>query len=808
MDDIRDFGGLSWIRGEIDKSLAQARAGLETFFEQPAEVDGLRAALVALQQVRGALQMTESSGSAMLAREMEAVAQALVNDAGARRPEAFDALTRAILVLPNYLEWVRTQHQDLPLALLAVVNDLRVLQGATPLAERDLFTPDLAVAPSDWVPPAGADTSGAEPARVRPLYEAGLLEWLRDRTPRHGLTVMAQAAERLKRSCVLPETARLWWLVAAAAEALARGPLVPDVAVKRLLGRADAILKTAAEQGEPAAALAVSEPMLRDLLYIVAQADPATPRLRAVQEGFRLAELFPSAELLEKVRQELTAPATSLFQGVLPALQEDIAAVKDALDMLARQESWQPPDLAPVGERLRRLSDILQMLGLLEPSDALRVQAEHVASVVSGEKPPHALQLTDVAGTVVGAEAVLTRAARTGAGTSGAAATALEDRDLAAVVIGQARSDMGGVMEAIEEFTLDRGRSDLLPKAVSTLRQIAGALSMLGLTRPTAAFRACTRVLEQVLIPQAGGSVDPRSLEALADSVAGLAEYLDAAERGQESRGNSWLDQVDQKLAGLQARQASTEAPTDVGGVAERFPPEPTTAEAPLPEVAPAPPESPAAEETVELLSPKPAAPEAGGQATDEIGPGQAEAPPRTVVLEGVDPEVVEVFLEEARDEVAKIGDQLHRWTSDPDDAESLKTLRRSFHTLKGSGRMVGATTLGEFGWAFENMLNRVIDGTIPTDPSMFALMDEGRGALEQLLTQLQGGPAPRLDVNALAERAHAVSEARGAVVAAQRAAVEQPPLILRDGAGRLRGGHHRSHGGSGGVRRDRSSGG
>ena len=41
-----------------------------------------------------------------------------------------------------------------------------------------------------------------------------------------------------------------------------------------------------------------------------------------------------------------------------------------------------------------------------------------------------------------------------------------------------------------------------------------------------------------------------------------------------------------------------------------------------------------------------------------------------------------------------------------PDDMETLITVRRSFHTLKGSGRMVGAERIGEYCWTVENLLN------------------------------------------------------------------------------------------------------
>ena len=50
-------------------------------------------------------------------------------------------------------------------------------------------------------------------------------------------------------------------------------------------------------------------------------------------------------------------------------------------------------------------------------------------------------------------------------------------------------------------------------------------------------------------------------------------------------------------------------------------------------------------------------------------------------------------------------------WANNLSHEEALTEIRRAFHTLKGSGRMVGATDIGDFSWAVENLLNRVIDG-------------------------------------------------------------------------------------------------
>ncbi len=67
------------------------------------------------------------------------------------------------------------------------------------------------------------------------------------------------------------------------------------------------------------------------------------------------------------------------------------------------------------------------------------------------------------------------------------------------------------------------------------------------------------------------------------------------------------------------------------------------------------------------------------------------------------------------------------RWAANTSDEESLVEFRRAFHTLKGSGRMVGASTVGELGWSVENMLNRVIDRTIEPTAMLIALVQEVR---------------------------------------------------------------------------------
>ena len=74
---------------------------------------------------------------------------------------------------------------------------------------------------------------------------------------------------------------------------------------------------------------------------------------------------------------------------------------------------------------------------------------------------------------------------------------------------------------------------------------------------------------------------------------------------------------------------------------------------------------------------------------------------------ETIDAEMLEIFLEEAGEVLDTIYENLGIVQATPNDKEALTSLRRSFHTLKGSGRMVGLWDLGEVAWGIEQVMNK-----------------------------------------------------------------------------------------------------
>ena len=77
------------------------------------------------------------------------------------------------------------------------------------------------------------------------------------------------------------------------------------------------------------------------------------------------------------------------------------------------------------------------------------------------------------------------------------------------------------------------------------------------------------------------------------------------------------------------------------------------------------------------------------------------------------DAEILEIFIEELDEIFVELEPLIGQWIEQPNQQDVLTDIRRHFHTLKGSGRMVGAKSSGELAWTVEDTLNRVLAGTV-----------------------------------------------------------------------------------------------
>ena len=82
------------------------------------------------------------------------------------------------------------------------------------------------------------------------------------------------------------------------------------------------------------------------------------------------------------------------------------------------------------------------------------------------------------------------------------------------------------------------------------------------------------------------------------------------------------------------------------------------------------------------------------------------------------DDEFLEIFVEEIEEIFVELQSLIHEWMQS-ENVATLTEIRRHFHTLKGSGRMIGAKSSAELAWTVEDTLNRVINQSLGLTPDI-----------------------------------------------------------------------------------------
>lgn len=105
---------------------------------------------------------------------------------------------------------------------------------------------------------------------------------------------------------------------------------------------------------------------------------------------------------------------------------------------------------------------------------------------------------------------------------------------------------------------------------------------------------------------------------------------------------------------------------------------------------------------------------------------------------EAIDAELLEIFLSEAEEVLDCIRQSVPALRNEAHNQEHMTTLRRSFHTLKGSGRMVGLMSFGEAAWAIEQVLNLRLSEGLGGTADLYALLDKAAEILGAWVAELQ----------------------------------------------------------------------
>jgi chemosensory pili system protein ChpA (sensor histidine kinase/response regulator) len=155
---------------------------------------------------------------------------------------------------------------------------------------------------------------------------------------------------------------------------------------------------------------------------------------------------------------------------------------------------------------------------------------------------------------------------------------------------------------------------------------------------------------------------------------------------------------------------------------------------------------------------------ELAGELEQLLAPPKAPAaPPPTAPLPSSDAaansELCEIFVEEAGEVLDSINEQLALLRQRRDDQATMTTVRRAFHTLKGSSRMVGFKMIGEGAWGVEQCFNLWLAQERPASDDLIDLAAGAERVIRRWVEAIAAQRDALLDPTALVRSAQRVRE-------------------------------------------------
>jgi chemosensory pili system protein ChpA (sensor histidine kinase/response regulator) len=720
---------LIWIVQEVGRSLDEATDALMRCIAEPAERPPLGAARKPLAQVRGALELAGLRGVPRVVQEIHSLLQDM--DAGSATFTAGTAAlcTRAFTLLRGYLSELHRGEPEQPIKLASIHQEMLAARGVQRLAELDLFYLDCRRLPPEPNVVVAADAAVAAAREQRARYQQGMLAWLRGDAS--GLARMREAIGRVDASQASAQARQPWWIAAGFLDLLA-APSTPHTSdAKRVCAAIDQQLRRCAEGTSQA-----PEELLREMLYFLSIGQSVTERIAQIKQLYGLDGMMPGLrgglEMVDvQAVEELRGKARLLkslwekaVQGAEPA---EPAAFRDLIGQLV-QESM---PFAPLAALTGILRDTAETFYANPPAAESSIAIEMATALLLLENTLTAWSESDpqLDQRVAAVAARLVAAARGETDPDAAKVNlqseALRENDAKAIraeVAAQVLASLGAAQTVLEACFTATGPQDL-GGARKALRQVHGALAVVDQPQAALVARRCDEVIGALQDGRPASAQEQQELACVLSALyvfverlgVGSAEFEDTMQRAQVAPRwyhDAVVDDMD-------------DAP-----------------EAPVVE-APSAAAEPAAEE------------------------GSVDVPG--------DPELLAIFLEEADEVLASVAQNLALLRQRLDNAPALGTIRRSFHTLKGSGRMVSLTHLGEAAWDVERLLNDWVQHNRPATAELVEFLHAAHALQAGCVDELKRTARAHVRADALAQWADRLKRGEGGGLGEPGAPVRPP---------------------------------
>ncbi|PHV37299.1 Hpt domain-containing protein [Janthinobacterium sp. BJB304] len=726
-----DSEPLSWVMVEIREALGRSKTALFEAGgrEREERATALQHARSHLHQAHGALVMVDVAGASLLTDGAE---QALARFRDGSLEYTLDhaqIIAALYQALTEYLEDLVAGAPPQPARLFPYYRDLQTLLGTERIHPADLFFPPSAMLEGQAIALADTPPVADYPA-WRGRFEKSLLPFLKaqDDGARRQHAGELHATLTLVADAQQEAPARTFWFAMQAFAGLAAsGEGMGTLNVKQLFGLINLQLRRLAQ-----GTASLPEAMLRDALFFIAAAPEPTPEARQLRAAFALDGMLPAdvetrrygqvdQDALQGARTSLAQARASwsrLAQADLdPALGPDFEA--SLQQVAAHVETLKQPALASL---LRECAAVARQAVASGRSAAL--ENEIGMALLFADTGLEQLRRLpdDFAGN---AETIAARLQALLAGeapppvTAGELSRQIEQGQTVAALAEDMKTGLRQVEKVLNAYYADAagaGTAGPLDGVAPVLEQLQRQLAGLGQDDARVAVLQVDAAVRQL----AGGDAKAatradahaEALDEIAQNVSALGFFVD--------------------MLGRNAQAASGRFHFDAAaGTFRALPFEKVAAAGAVP---------------VPLLD----------QALAPAAPAGMHAAP---AVTDVDTEMLDIFIAEAREVLAFIDTTLALPRELAASGDHLAMLRRSFHTLKGSSRMIGLAQFAEAAGAIERVMNTWLAEARPASDDLFTLLNYGWYQLSEWVAELEGGAGREREAGMLLAAAERVRE-------------------------------------------------
>ncbi len=693
-----DRAPLAWVIDQVRDNLLAALAALRQQADAGGDPATLARAGHLIHQAAGAIELLGHAGAARVLQAAERAATRGTDIGATLDTKARSAIEAGLHAALDYLDALLSGKDEPALKLFQQYRALAEAAGGEPAHPADLWDHDTI-----W--PRPPRDAGAAPlvAADRVAYERALLDILRGRDVPRAAAAMKAVAARARAATADNDAAR-WWMAEGVFEAHGSSLVARDLFSKRLCSRLNLQLK--------ALVTGLSQPAQKlghELLFFCDRASAesharaaSTPVLDAIAEAAGLAQ-HPPVDF-DQIYFGRVDPAQ------VQLVRRRVVQVKDGWSQLANE------DFSRVDRVLDACQQLARALRAIAPgAEALAIAVEHVVRAVSARRelltPERVLEVAtallfleasfahfraDDASFLPHAHELAQRLERSAVGSdAGTFAPWMEELyrrtsegQTMGTVVEELHHDMATVEELLDAYFRDPATHEGLATVPRLLNQMRGVLGVLGMDTGAKALGHIRESVEQLMLapPDEQAARAPGGVfDQLAANMGALGFLVDMLAYQPDLAKSLFTYDADKgelrPIVGSTPRTAPPRARPDA-----------------VPAVA-------TDERDVEP-------PDTGSSGTAPA-PDVAAKPTAVAVPDAVDvdPELLEIFLDEATD-VISAGRAVLSFLKDDeeiDDDAALTSVRRAFHTLKGSARMVGLNDFGEAAWELEQLFNQVL---------------------------------------------------------------------------------------------------